>query len=402
MINITNKEACCGCSACAQICPKSCIKMIEDTDGCLYPQANIEYCIECGLCEKVCSIINNKPEDKFEQHAYIVQHKDMEVLRESTSGGAFTAIAQYVLNQGGVVCGAAYDEHLIVRHQFCDTVEGLSKYRNSKYVQSIIGDTYTQTRNFLKQGRLVMYSGTPCQLEGLLSFLRKPYENLITLDVVCHAVPAPLMFRKYQEWQKRKNDGIIQNILFRDKHYGYKYSTMSVYKKNGKNYFEGIDTDPYLRAFFQHISLRPSCYNCQFKKIHRPVDFTIWDCFDVDKFSKEMDNDKGVTRVLCHSERANTILNGLNDSLKIMEINPHAAIEGEKEIWQSVEPNPLRDMFFKDLNSMDVEDCFSKYFPITIRHRAEKRIRLLTNRLGIYKLAKKTFKLVNGNKEIKR
>lgn len=401
MISIKNKEDCCGCSACAQACPKKCIDMIEDSEGFLYPRVDLSACIDCGVCEKVCPIKNQKPERSFQQTAYVVQNKDLVALRESTSGGAFSALSCWALKQGGVVFGAAYDDDLIVRHQFVDDVQSLKKFRNSKYVQSEIGNSFQQVKSFLQEGRIVLFSGTSCQIEGLLSYLRKPYENLWTVDVVCHACPSPLMFRKYKEWQKLKYAGEIKNIAFRDKYYGYKYSTMSVFR-NGKNYHEGIDTDPYLRAFFLHLSIRPSCFKCAFKKIHRPSDFTIWDCFDVENFCKEMDNDRGVTKVLCHSPRAQSLILELENYLTICEVSPKKIIEGEKELVKSVDPCERRNQFFKDLNEMPVEECFEKYFPLTMRHRIEKQVRVWTNRFGIYKFAKKVFKIINGKREIKR
>ena len=401
VISITNKEDCCGCSACAQACPKKCIDMVEDNEGFLYPRIDQSVCINCGICEKTCPIKNQKPEQSFKQTAYVVQNKDLKILRESTSGGAFSALSCWAIKQGGVVFGAAYDDHLTVQHQFVEDERSISKFRNSKYVQSKIGNSFQQVKEFLQKGRIVLFSGTPCQIEGLLSYLRKPFENLWTVDIVCHACPSPLMFRKYKEWQNLKCTDKIENISFRDKYYGYKYSTMSVFRKE-KNYHEGIDTDPYLRAFFQHLSIRPSCFKCAFKKIHRPTDFTIWDCFDVENFCKSMDNDRGVTKILCHSARAQSLILNLQNYLSIYEVSPEKIIEGEKELVKAVEPCHNRTQFFKDLNKMPVEECFKKYFPLTPRHRIEKQIRIWTNRLGIYKFAKKIFKIINGNREIKR
>ena len=402
MIAIKRKDDCCGCSACAQVCPQKCINMVEDNEGFLYPRVDHSVCVDCGLCEKVCPIKKQEPERIFKQTAYVVQNKDLSVLRESTSGGAFSALSCWILEQGGAVFGAAYDDDLTVRHQFVEDEQSLYKFRNSKYVQSKIGNSFYQVKDFLQKGRVVLFSGTSCQIDGLLSYLRKPYENLWTVDVVCHACPSPLMFRKYLEWQKINNNEKIENIAFRDKHYGYKYSTMSIFRKGGKNYHEGIDTDPYLRAFFRHLSIRPSCFKCVFKKIHRPTDFTIWDCFDVENFCKDMDNDLGVTKVLCHSSRAQSLILELQKYLKICEIAPEKIIAGEKELVQSVEPCEEREQFFRDLNDLPVEECFNKYFPLTPRHRIEKQVRIWTNRLGLYKFAKKILKKIIGNREIKR
>lgn len=403
MITIKDKRECCGCSACASVCPKRCITMCEDNEGFLYPFVDTDICIECGLCENICPVIHAQPDEKKEQKAYLVQHKNAQVLRESTSGGAFTAIAKWVLDRGGMVCGAGFDADFEVVHQWADCYENLKKFRNSKYVQSRIGDTYRQTKQFLMEGRYVLFSGTPCQLEGLFSFLRKSYEKLVTVDVVCHACPSPLVYREYLEVQKKKIGSEFTNVLFRDKYHGYKYSTMSIICRDTSiKYHEGIDTDVMMRAFFANMSVRPSCYQCAFKKRYRNTDFTIWDCFDVDKFSKKLDNDKGVTRILAHSDLANVILKESNSQLEVLEINPNKAVEGVKEMFYSVSVNPKRDAFFTDLNILDTETCFRKYFPITLRHRLEKQVRLWTVRLGLYKHMKKLFKAIMGSREIKR
>lgn len=403
MITISDKRDCCGCSACATACPKQCISMEEDNEGFLYPIIDKNKCIDCSLCEKVCPILHAKPEEKKTQRAYIVQHKDAKVLRESTSGGAFTAIAKWVLDKGGVVFGAGFNEDFEVIHQPVESYEELSKFRNSKYVQSRINGTYRQAKELLAEGRFVCFSGTPCQLEGLFSYLRKPYANLVTVDVVCHACPSPLVYRKYVEMQKNKLHSKILNLAFREKHYGYKYSTMSFFcEDKSKDYHEGIDTDIMMRAFFANMSVRPSCYQCAFKKRFRNTDFTLWDCFDVDKFNRDFDNDKGVSRILTHSQQADLILNESVTQLNIFEINPDKAVEGVREMYHSVSVNSKRESFFHDLNTMDAELCFQKYFPITMRHRIEKQVRLWSARFGIYKYMKRLFKTLNGQREIKR
>lgn len=402
MITISDKRECCGCSACASICPKGCITMREDNEGFLYPFVDKNICIECGLCEKVCPVIHAQPEEKKEQRAYLVQHKNEYVLRESTSGGAFTAIAKWVLDRNGVVCGAGFGVDFEVVHQWVYYYEDLKKFRNSKYVQSRIGDVYQQTKQFLIEGKYVLFSGTPCQLEGLFSFLRKPYDKLITIDVVCRACPSPLVLRKYLEMQKNKLHISLYDVKFRDKYHGYKYSVMRLFSTNTEDYHQGIDTDYYLRSFFSGANVRPSCTQCAFKKRYRNTDFTIWDCFDVDKFSKKLDNDKGVTRVLVHSNKGGIILKESDCELEILEINPDKAVEGVKEMFHSVSVNSKREAFFTDINMLDTEICFRKYFPITFRHHLEKQVRLWTVRLGLYNQMKKLFKMINGNREIKR
>ena len=403
MIDIKDKKDCCGCWACKNVCPVQCITMPEDEEGFRYPTVDKDKCINCHLCEKVCPIINKKEEPAKPQKAYVVQNKDPQVLRESTSGGAFSAIAKAVIRKGGIVFGAGFDTKGVVRHQAVEKEEDLRIFRNSKYVQSLVGDTYKQVKDSLKQGRLVLFSGTPCQLEGLIFYLReKHYDNLLLIDVVCRAVPSPLVLRKYEEMQQKKMNSEIDDIKFRDKYHGYKYSSLSIRTKDKQEYHEGIDTDPYLRAFFAASSIRPSCTQCKFRSRYRRTDMTLWDCFTIEHFSKELDNDKGATRILVHTQRGADLLNSLVDDLKIVEVNPEDAVDGVKEMLTSPQRNVNCKAFFQDIHILEPEAFFTKYYPNTLRHRLEKQARLLSNKLGIYKYAKKVVKAIIGKREIKR
>jgi len=394
MINIVDKTNCCGCWACENACPKKCITMTEDCEGFLYPKVELDNCINCKLCEKVCPIINRKPEKKTQQKAFLLQHKDEQILQESASGGAFTAIASYVISKGGVVFGAAYDTDFQVVHKYVKRVEELKAFRNSKYVQSYMGNVYQEAKDFLLQGRMVCFSGTPCQLEGLYSFLRKQYENLITVDVMCHSVTSPKIFKMYIQHQKINLKGNFDYVLFRDKRpYGYKYSSMSIYCNEKQIYKEGVETDVYLRSFFTNINVRPSCTKCHFKKQYHLTDFTIWDCFDVYRFNKELDNDKGVTRVLANTEKAFTILKAIEHDAKIVEILLEDAILGVDEMLTSVKPNSRRESFFKDSLNLPHKQLFQKYFPNSSRVYFEKYIRLALCKLGIYSQLKRFAKL---------
>lgn len=374
--------------------------MREDREGFLYPTVDTDICIECGLCEKVCPVIHVAPEIKKAQTAYIFQSKDDDIRQQSTSGGAFTAIGNWVISQRkGVVFGAAFDENFVVKHRFVETIEKLRIFRNSKYVQSQIGKAYQQAKEFLESGRWVCFSGTPCQIEGLVCYLRKPYTKLLLVDLVCRAVPSPLVLRKYLDMQHIVLGTKFGNILFRDKHYGYKYSTFSIYNnKNEKIYYTGVDKDVYLRAFFSNISPRPSCFSCQFKKQYRISDFTLWDCFDVVKFNKNFDDDKGTTRILAHSPMAEYILQELEPIAKICKIPVDKAVEGVRELTESVLYNDKRDAFFLDVNNMPPMACFQKYFPTTIKVRIEHIVRYIGYKLGIYQSMKKVYKIFFKNK----
>ena len=393
MIEINEKKNCCGCTACVAVCPKGCISMKEDEEGFFYPSVDKTQCVDCGACDKVCPIANKKTIEHFKQKAYILQNKNEEELQESTAGGAFTPIAKYVLQKGGVVFGVQFTETLEAHHIHVENEKDLYRFRNSKYVQSFVGEgTFNQIKSFLRQGRTVCFSGTPCQIEGLKSYLGRDYENLITVDVVCRAVPSPLIFKKYVEYQEARTKETIKTVRFRDKHYGYKYSTMNVITdKNHGKYHEGVESDPWLRAFFSNICDRPSCHKCRFRSRYRVSDFTIWDCFHVGRFSKELDNDRGATRVLVHTQKACKLFNAIKESFNYVEVEPDVIVEGAKEMQKSVLPNAKREEFFADAQVLDGKALFEKYFPNTFRVKVEHTIRLLCYKLGIYSIAKKAY-----------
>ena len=196
MINIVNKSFCCGCAACVQICPKKCISLTEDTEGFLYPRVDKTKCIDCGLCETVCPFLSESAE-REPKAVYAVKNPNDDIRQESSSGGVFTLLAEKVINDGGVVFGVRFDEKWEVEFAYSETIDGLSAFRGSKYIQARVGNAFIDAEQFLKAGRKVLFSGTPCQVKGLLQYLRKDYENLLTVDFVCHGVPSPKVWRLY-------------------------------------------------------------------------------------------------------------------------------------------------------------------------------------------------------------
>ena len=314
MIDIKNKEECSGCAACGNICPQSCIVMSDDEEGFMYPSVDEKICVDCHLCEKVCPIKNPVKEYEVIQEGYIVQHKDEKILRESTSGGAFTAIAKYVLNKGGIVYGAYMDSDFNVMHIGVENDSELSKFRGSKYIQiNISVNLFIQIKQYLEQGRYVCFSGTPCQVEGLLNYLQYDYSNLVTVAISCRAVPSKLVFHKYLEYMNSRLGRKVERLVFRNKFYGYKYSTLELVTEDSRcNYHHGIESDAWLRAFFSNICDRPSCYSCKFKKRYRRSDYTIWDCFPIERFAKEIEETKRLktqvqTGLIMHLDRRQEI-----------------------------------------------------------------------------------------------
>lgn len=297
MINIVEKKDCCGCNACSQICPQNCIEMTTDEQGFWYPKVNLDFCIKCNLCEKVCPIINVSPIRK-PLEVFAAKNPNDYIRKESSSGGIFTALAEEIIKKNGVVFGARFSNNFEVIHDYTENADDISFFRGSKYSQSQIGNTFIQVRKFLQNGRLVLFSGTPCQISGLYRFLQKAYPNLITVDIICHGVPSPLIWKEYLSYISR-ND-ILTKVNFRDKTFGWKkFSTL--YSYNNRELIRLASSDPYMTGFLKNIYLRPSCFWCHSRENKSNSDLTIADYWGIQKFYPEFDDDKGVSLVLINS-----------------------------------------------------------------------------------------------------
>lgn len=423
-VDIHHAEDCSGCAACANVCPVQCITMAFDAEGCEYPQIDDVKCIGCGKCVRVCPIINvtpDEPRQDFEQRAFLVQNKDDAVLRQSTSGGAFTALATTVIQMGGVVFGsgydrdgkATYDSPLAVRCFAVDKVEDLRFFRNSKYVQSEVGNAYQEVAEYLNQGRLVLFSGTPCQCEGLYHYFggKLPW-GLGMADVICRAVPCRAVFSAYLDWLQGITGEEPTCVLFRDKgRWGYEYSNIRAfdeaepYQPAGSanqikpTYSAGVESDPYLRAFFGDLSDRPSCYRCHFKKRHRVTDLTMWDCYDAWRYPGGFDDNRGATRMLVHSEKGQTLLDASLGMLRVEEIDPDEAVSSMPQFTRPESQNPRRTEMFRDLEAMDGSEFCNKWFPQDAKVAAKSGARELLERTGTYSKAKQAvWRLRNGRR----
>lgn len=396
MIEIKDKTRCCGCEACKNICPTNCISMIEDKEGFLYPNVDLDSCINCNKCVEVCPILQVEPQKEKKQRAFLVQINNDKICKESTSGGGFTAIAQKVIEHGGVVFGAAFDENFDVYHTFVDTEEALFKFRNSKYVQSRMGNSFQKVKEMLNENRMVLFSGTPCQIEGLYHYLGGHKENLILADIVCRAVPSPLVWKKYKQFRQPDSDAELVEASFRNKDkYGYQYSQMKMGYSNGTTIYSGVESDPYLRAFFSDLIDRPSCYDCKFKKRYRVSDITMWDCFDVYRIDKEFDDNKGMTRILTHKKKGEEFIFNL-DKCRRVEIGPDLAVKGVKELVESVSMNSKREDFFNDCEGMNGNELFNNWFPDNIKTKTKRIIRISLQRFGIYSFSKRVARKLQG------
>lgn len=314
MITINNKHNCCGCSACAQVCPKQCISFEEDEQGFRYPLVDKAICVDCGLCEKVCPVLNaGEPRQPLAVYAAI--NPNEEIRKESSSGGVFTMLAESILDEGGVVFGARFNEQWEVVHAYTESKEGLAPFRGSKYVQSRVGETYRQTKVFLQQGRKVMYTGTPCQIAGLKRYLGKEYDQLLTVDVVCHGVPSPLVWRDYLRDITSDNLPQIASINFRDKSTGWKDYSVKISRKKGKDYVnESFRQNLFMQVFLKDLCLRPSCANCAAKSGKSGSDLTIADYWGME--DSDWDDNKGTSLVLVHSSQGQQSMDACGVSKK--------------------------------------------------------------------------------------
>lgn len=357
---LSNIQNCMGCHGCANICPKKCIDMKPDVEGFLYPTVDYCICIKCNKCVKVCPIINKVDLD-INPIAYACINKDEEIRLDSSSGGVFTLIAEKVIDKGGVVFGAAFNDEFEVEHNFIETKDQLGIFRGSKYVQSKIGITYEQAKMYLNSGREVLFSGTPCQIAGLKSFLGKYYSNLITLDIICHGVPSPDVWQKYIKFRENQSGSSIEKIAFRRKESSWKRFSVSFKFSNNTEYRQNLTKDLYMRVYLKDICLRPSCYKCYFKTLNRQSDITLADFWGIQYILPEMDDDKGTSLILVNSKKGKLMFNDISERMIFKEVDIFQAIKFNLPAVKSVKPNKNRDEFFLHLNRLPFDKLVKRY-----------------------------------------
>ncbi|MBR2240739.1 MAG: Coenzyme F420 hydrogenase/dehydrogenase, beta subunit C-terminal domain [Clostridia bacterium] len=390
MIEIQDKIECCGCTACANICPKKAISMVEDEEGFKYPKIDKKKCIDCGLCDKICPIKNQKDETNIKQDAYIVRTKKYEVLKKSTSGGFFTPLSEYVLEQNGVVYGVAYDNDMNIVHMEISDKTDIQKLIGSKYIQSDLNDIFLKVKIKLENGKLVLFSGTPCQVYGLKSFLRKEYDNLITMDLVCHGVPSKKLWNSYKFYQEKKYKSKIKQAFFRNKTYGYHSATMRLVFENGKQYDGSALVDFMLKPFFAGIALRESCYDCKFKTKNHSTDFTVFDSWHVSEIVKDLnDDDKGYTNVMVNTKKAADILELIKDKIYFYKVDKEKIIKLDGKMVEASEiPHKNRKDFYKSIDDVGIEKTIKKYIPVKIKEKIWEKLKKYIYKIGLLKKIK--------------
>lgn len=409
MIKIQDKSKCCGCSACVQRCPKKCISLHEDNEGFLYPHVDEGVCVDCGLCEKVCPVLQQaQPRRPLE--VYAAKNPNEVIRLKSSSGGIFTLLAEKILQEGGVVFGAKFDENWDVVHGYTETVDGLEAFRGSKYVQSRIGESYRDAELFLKEGRKVLFSGTPCQVAGLRLYLRKEYQNLLLVDFVCHGVPSPMIWRDYLKETIRplgvvgknmvsssslKDMPVITGISFRDKRNGWKKYGFAVHVKSASKADKNLvspyhmhSKDPFMRGFLADIYLRPSCYNCCCKKGISQSDVTLADFWGIENEMPNLDDNRGTSLAIISSQKGKRVFDKLN--VLAQKANLNVVNQYNPAYFRCASPHPKRSLFFTILHGEGknvkeaVDICLKVSFPKRIKLKMTWFIKGFISRMQRY------------------
>lgn len=366
---------CTGCHACASSCPKKCIIMKKRETGFLLPEIDHTIsCIDCGQCEKVCPVLHT-PATSIKTTVYAIKSKNQNERSKSTSGGMFPLLAEYVLDRNGVVFGAAYDSDFSVRHiKVCDKSE-LSLLQGAKYVQSTIGTSFLEVKKELSSGRLVLFSGTPCQCAGLQSFLGKQqYQNLITVDLICHGVPSSKVWQAYVDYRSQKENAGTRplRINMRSKSSGwshYGYSTEFDYG-NGKISRIKNGDDLFMKAFVGNICLRSSCSDCKMKGVERCTDFTLGDYWGIWNQHPEFDDNKGTSVVFVHSQRGQEILEQLKDKMECLKVDIQDAYRENGSLINVSLAHFSREEFLAHITADNFENLVNQYFPQAKGHKS--------------------------------
>ena len=395
-MKIENLTTCTGCSACYAACPHGAITMKQDREGFYIPVITENLCTQCGLCDKTCPVLEPVKPVAGESKAFAIINQDEAIRRESSSGGVFTAIARQVLDKGGVVFGARYDDNLDVVHSWTDDKAGLKDFRGSKYTQSNLMESFRECRDFLKAGGLVLFSGTPCQIAGLQSFLRKPYENLLLVDFICHGVPSPKLWQEYKKFHEKKSASRIVRTAFRRKDCGWKQFSLAFTFVDASEYCQTLNKDYYLQLFLRDMCLMNSCYQCISKTqvgCRRPSDITLADFWGVQTEYPDLDDDKGTSLVVAHSPEGEKFLHNLENCL-VKEIPVESGVKHNPSYYSSCKKPAGRNTFFDALTEVEQEKkdflwLYKKYgvgsFPLRVYKFTRRCGGKMLRMLGIWK-----------------
>ncbi len=385
---ICEKQNCTGCMACKQICPHNAIEIIMDNNGFEYP-VRTEECVQCGLCTKICpSLSDTLNEEKFSQIVFACRSKNKDVILKSASGGAFTTIVQAYCDNNYAIFGVEYDETCSPHHSYVLDKKLIDKYRKSKYVQSSVGNSYKDAKKMLEEGRKVLFTGTPCQIAGLKNFLNKEYDNLLTVDIVCHGVPNKQTLKKYLQYMEDKYKSKVKAISFREKIYKNKEWDSKCIKiefENNKTIIENIRKNLFLRGFHSQLFYRESCYNCKYANPKRISDITIADCWGIGHIYPDWNVHEGVSMVVINSEKGQKLLPTFEKECECLKLDIEFAKKENARFREPTKMNPKREFFFSNIDNMRFDKLINKCVP-------QKRMRHIIGRL----IPKNIKKIIGG------
>ncbi len=349
MIKLNQKSDCCGCYACENICPQKCIVLKPDDEGFSYPFVEREKCTNCELCVSVCPILRKTQPTDYQRVGYAFINNNAQKRFNSSSGAFFSALSEKIVEDGGHVFGCVFGDNQTAVHIEATTKAQLEPMQGSKYVQSSIGNSFSRCKELLKNGEKVLFTGTPCQINGLHSFLKKDYANLYTMDFICHGVPSPKVWEIYIKYVEKKNSSKVETVYSRRKYFGWeKYSLMFKFK-NGKEYCVSTDNDVFLQLFNHDTCLRPSCHKCKFRDVNRISDFTAADFWSVWRIMPDFYDKNGTSFVIVHSKKGNEIFNSISNCRK-QKFDISIAAKYNPSLLSSPQENRFRAEFFANLN----------------------------------------------------
>lgn len=390
---VEKKEQCYGCSACFNICPKDAITMKKDQEGFQYPQICQEKCVSCKLCQKVCPFYKEEIECEYQQRYYAVQSKDRELVLKSSSGGAFTILSDYVLKQGGVVYGVAFNELFVVEHERAVDADTRNKFCSSKYVQSDMKRIMEDIISDLELGKIVFFTGTPCQVAGVRSFVvqkRKSLEGLILCDFICHGVASPEVWKEYVRFLECKYAKKLVKYNFRGKKRGW-HNFFPVIEMEGSTVFEEERTQNSFMLLYKTCFInRPSCYQCKYTSYERVSDITLGDFWNVNKIAPEMDDNTGTSQVLINTGKGQLMFEQCKEEIEYHECH-------KKDVWQPhlEYPNEIprgRELFWKDYHLLKFEKVIQKYGKGNFMSKCKGIAIPIVKKIGLYVLAGKIYK----------
>jgi coenzyme F420-reducing hydrogenase beta subunit len=382
-----DKKDCCGCTACKNICPTHAINMRTDKEGFFYPDINEDLCIGCNLCIDVCPMKNEVMiQEHFEiPEVYAVKHVSDSVRMSSSSGGAYTAISDFVIeDKNGICYGAAFDEEFNVKHKEAINTSERNKFRGSKYVQSDLGNVFYQIKQNLISEKLVLFTGTPCQTAGLANYLKLSkvdVSNLILNDIICHGTPSPKIWKDYINFIEEKNKSKIKNYTFRFKEKGWRGYNIKVEFENNYVKVNTKDILKYVKLFNSNLILRPSCYHCKFSNLNRSADLTIGDFWGIEKSIPEFEDTKGVSLVLVNTKRGKDIFEQIKNNFIYKQSNTADCMQ--LNLYQPTPEPKNRIKFWEDYWSKGFKFITKNYARDKLSRRIKSLIKKLLQQLGL-------------------